>query len=77
MATTNPWTRFKALLPASQRYSVTITEVLPNGTSLAERRDGATVRLNGSHVAAGQRAWVEGQQIIGPAPSLIEYVQFV
>ena len=77
MATTNPWTKFKQLLPSSPRYTVTITAVLGNGTSLAERRDGATVRLNGSHVTAGQKAWVEGQQIIGPAPGLPEYVQFV
>tara|TARA_R110000824_G_scaffold384276_1_gene578168 strand:- start:916 stop:1149 length:234 start_codon:yes stop_codon:yes gene_type:complete len=77
MATVNPWTRFQKLLPRAGRYTVTIDQVNTDGTSLATRRDGQKVRLKGGLVAAGKKAWVEGEQIIGEAPDLPTATQFV
>lgn len=71
MATVNPWKRFQRLLPRAGRYTVTISSVdSTSGTSMATRRDGQQVRLKGALVAAGKKAWVEGEQIIGEAPDL-------
>jgi len=77
MATVNPWTRFQRLMPRAGRYTVTISQVNSDGTSLATRRDGQTVRLKGGLVAAGGKAWVDGEQIIGEAPNLPSGTQYV
>lgn len=77
MATVNPWARFQRLLPRAGRYTVTINQVFSDGTSLATRRDGKTVRLKGALVEAGKKAWVEGSQIIGEAPDLPTATQYV
>jgi len=77
MATVNPWKRFQRLLPRAGRYTVTIDQVLQDGTSMATRRDGQKVRLKGGLVAAGKKAWVEGEQIIGEAPDLPSATQYV
>jgi len=77
MATVNPWRRFQNLMPRAGRYTVTITQVNADGTSLATRRDGKQVRLKGGLVAAENKAWVEGEQIIGAAPNLPETTQYV
>lgn len=77
MATVNPWTRFKRLLPQSARYTVTIETNSADGTSLALRRDGELVRLQGTSVAPGNKAWVEGRQIIGEAPDLPGSTEYV
>lgn len=77
MATVNPWSRFRQLLPRAARYIVTIQSVQADGTSLATRRDGETIRLKGTSVEVGLKAWVEGQQIIGEAPDLPTTTQYV
>lgn len=77
MATVNSWKRFQRLLPRAGRYTVTIDRVNADGTSLATRRDGQQVRLKGGLVAAGSKAWVEGEQIIGEAPDLPSATQYV
>jgi hypothetical protein len=77
MATVNPWKRFQKLLPRAGRYTVTVVSVNSDGTSTATRRDGQTVRLKGGLVSAGNKAWVEGEQIIGAAPNLPTSTQFV
>lgn len=77
MATVNSWKRFQRLLPRAGRYTVTIDQVNSDGTSLATRRDGQQVRLKGGLVAAGNKAWVEGEQIIGAAPNLPTATQYV
>ena len=77
MATVNPWSRFQRLLPRAGRYTVTIDQVNTDGTSLATRRDGQSVRLKGGLVSAGKKAWVEGEQIIGEAPDLPSTTVFV
>lgn len=77
MATVNPWTRFQRLLPRAGRYTVTVDQVLADGTSLATRRDGQAVRLKGSSVTAGNKAWVEGEQIIGEAPDLPTFTESI
>ena len=77
MATVNPWVRFQNLMPRAGRYTVTISAVNGDGTSMATRRDGQTVRLKGGLVAAGGKAWVEGEQIIGEAPNLPSVTQYV
>ena len=56
MASVNPWTRFQRLMPRAGRYTVTIDQVLDDGTSMATRRDGQKVRLKGGLVAAGKKA---------------------
>jgi hypothetical protein len=77
MATVNPWKRFQQLMPRAGRYTVTIISVNSDGTSLATRRDGTKVRLKGGLVAAGLKAWAEGEQIIGEAPNLPSGTQYV
>lgn len=77
MATVNPWSRFRQLLPRAARYIVTIQSVQADGTSLATRRDGEVVRLKGTSVEVGLKAWVEGQQIIGEAPDLPATTQYI
>lgn len=77
MATVNPWVRFQNLMPRAGRYTVTITSVNTDGTSMATRRDGKSVRLKGGLVAIGKKAWVEGEQIIGEAPDLPTVTQYV
>ena len=77
MATVNPWARFQRLLPRAGRYIVTITQVNADGTSLATRRDGQTVRLKGVLVPAGNKAWVEGEQVMGEAPNLPSSIEYV
>ena len=77
MATVNPWTRFQRLLPRAGRYTVIITAINADGTSYATRRDGQKVKLKGGLVAVGQKAWVEGVQIIGEAPDLPTSIQYV
>ncbi|MCK7547202.1 hypothetical protein ACFPQA_04125 [Marinobacter koreensis] len=64
-------------MPRAGRYTVTIDTVNSDGTSLATRRDGKQVRLKGGLVAAGKKAWVEGEQIIGEAPDLPTGTQYV
>lgn len=77
MATVNPWKRFQRLMPRAGRYTVTIDQVNSDGTSMATRRDGQKVKLKGVLVAAGKKAWVEGEQIIGEAPDLPAATQYV
>lgn len=77
MATVNPWKRFQKLLPRAGRYTVTVDQVLDDGTCIATRRDGQTVRLKGGLVSVGKKAWVEGEQIIGEAPDLPSTTQYV
>lgn len=77
MATVNPWVRFQQLLPRSARYTVTIDAVRSDGTSEATRRDGAKLRLKGDSVPAGEKAWVEGDRIVGAAPDLPASTQYV
>lgn len=77
MATVNPWSRFRQLLPRAARYIVTVQSIQGDGTCLASRRDGETVRLKGTSVEVGKQAWVEGQQIIGEAPDLPSATQYI
>ena len=74
MATVNPWVRFKQLLPSGQR---TVGEVLSistaTGTSLVELRGGIEIRVQGTDVAVGDKAFIVDGQITGTAPNLPQY----
>lgn len=73
MATTNIWQQFKSLIPERGRVIATITTNNGNGTSQAELRDGSVITVKGNSVAVGDKAFVQGEDIKGTAPSLAQY----
>ena len=77
MATVNSYLRFQALLPKSSRYTITVTAVNSDGTSTGTTRGGGSVRVAGTEVTVGNKAWVEGKRIVGEAPTLTEFIEYV
>lgn len=71
MASTNPWVKFKKLLPAVTRYRATIISVdTTRGTCLVELTGGERLRVFGSNYQAGQIVMVEDGKIVSTLPSL-------
>ena len=71
MASTNPWVKFKKLLPTVTRYRATIIVVDSiRGTSLVELMSGERLRVTGSGYEAGQIVLVENEKIVSTLPSL-------
>lgn len=71
MASTNPWVRFKKLLPSVARYRATIISVdSVRGTCLVELNGGEHMRVFGSGYQAGQIVMVEDGKVVSVLPSL-------
>lgn len=70
---TNLWARFRRLIAESPTVIVTVTTVGADGTSLVTTAGGGTMRVIGTEVAAGNKAFVRDGAIIGPAPNLPYY----
>ncbi|MTI11854.1 hypothetical protein [Sansalvadorimonas verongulae] len=70
MATTNPWKQFQGLLPKASRIIGTVASHNSNGTSTITLRDGVTMTAKGQSVSVGQRAFVEGGEIVREVPDL-------
>ena len=73
MATTNIWQKFKALIPDSPRFVVTIAAHNGDGTSRGTLRNGVSVQVKGESVAVGEKAFVVGGEITGAAPGLAQF----
>ncbi len=71
MASTNPWVRFKKLLPTVSRYRGTITSVdSVRGTCRVSLTGGEHLRVTGSGYQAGQIVMIEDNKIVSTLPSL-------
>lgn len=66
----NVWTRFQELLPNRSQQIGEVATVHPDGTSTITLPTGATVRVIGDQVAAGNSALIEGNRIVAPVPTL-------
>ena len=73
MAITNIWQQFKSLIPEEGKTVVTIISNNGNGTSQVQLRDGTVITVKGETVEAGQRAFVQGGEVKGAAPELVQY----
>ena len=74
MATVNPWTRFKALLPGGSRSVGEVISIsTATSTSIVELRNGVQISARGVDVAVGLKAFIIDGQITGQAPSLPQY----
>lgn len=77
MTTVNAYLRFRRLLPQTTRYTATIDSNNGDGTSTGTTRDGSKVRVIGESVGPGSKAWIEDGRIVGDAPNLTEYIQYL
>lgn len=77
MTTVNKYLRFKRLIGTEVRYTVTVDAVHSDGTSSGTTRDGGKVRVLGDTIAIGNKAWVKDGRIVGEAPVLTEFVEYV
>ncbi|MTI11831.1 hypothetical protein [Sansalvadorimonas verongulae] len=73
MATTNPWKQFQGLLPKASRIIGTVASHNSNGTSTITLRDGSTMTAKGRGVGVGQKAFVEGGEVVREVPDLPVY----
>lgn len=73
MATVNPWRRFQALANYQSRVVAEVVDVGSTGTSIVQLRDGSRLRVRGSGVAVGNKAYIVNGQIQGEAPNLPAY----
>lgn len=70
---TNIWKRFEALIKPEAMAIVTILALHADGTCTAEAMGGGTIRLRGTSVPVGEKAFAAGGEIRGPAPNLTYY----
>ena len=70
MATTNPWKKFKELLPAAARVIATVSSHNRNGTSTLALRSGGTLTAKGHAAPVGSKALVEGGEVVREVPDL-------
>ena len=70
---TNPWARFKRLVPSAPMVIVTVASVGTDGTSTVTTAGGGTLRVFGDAVAVGDKAYVRDGVIIGEAPNMNHY----
>ncbi len=77
MTTVNAFLRFRQLLPQRTRYTATIDAINTDGTSNGTTRDGGKVKVIGDSVEVGLKAWIEDSRIVGEAPDLTEYSEYV
>ncbi|BDD85918.1 hypothetical protein [Desulfofustis limnaeus] len=71
---TNLWAKFKRLLPDSPLIIVTVESVdSATGTSMVTTAGGGAMRVFGTGVAAGSKAYVRDNTIIEAAPNLTHY----
>ncbi len=68
--TTNPWQKFKSLIPGGQRTVVTVTTLNGDGTSTVTLANGGTMLARGENVAAGQKALMIDGEIRQQLPAL-------
>lgn len=62
----NPWAYLRALTAGEPRLGGTVTAHHSDGSSTVELLGGGVVRVRGTEVAVGQRAFVQGGKLDGP-----------
>lgn len=67
---TNLWEKFKGIIPDSPRLVVTVSLHNSDGTSTVTTASGGTMRVLGTTVLAGGKAYVQGGVLLGAAPSV-------
>lgn len=67
---TNPWKRLQKLLPQDPLLIGDVVLHHNDGTSTVTLADGRELRVRGQNVAVGQKAFIRGGEIRGPAPNL-------
>ena len=70
---TNPWARFRRLVPSAPMVIVTVASVATDGTSMVTTAAGGSLRVFGDTVAAGNKAYIRDGIIIGEAPNMTHY----
>lgn len=70
---TNLWAKFKRLLPGDPLIVVTVAAVNSDGTSTVTTAGGSALRVIGTSVSVGDKAYIKGGAIIGEAPNLTHY----
>jgi len=70
---TNLWVAFKRLLPGAPLTIVTVNSVNTDGTSTVTSAGGGAMRVRGTSVAAGKKAYVKDGSIVSEAPNLQHY----
>lgn len=70
---TNLCVKFRRLLPGRPMIVVTVVSVNNDGTSTVTTPGGGAMRVLGTAVAAGKKAYVKDGAIIGEAPNLQHY----
>lgn len=67
---TNPWKKLEGLLPDDPLLVGDVTAQNADGTSTVQLPDNRVIRVRGQSVAVGLKAFVQGGEIRGQAPSL-------
>ena len=68
---TNLFRQLQALLPADPLQSGTVTTVNTDGTTTVAMLGGGSLRVRSlAGTSAGQRVFVQGGAVVGPAPNL-------
>lgn len=71
MATVNPWSRFRALLPVPVRYRAEVISVdVVRGTSYVALSNGQHITVTGTSASAGSQVMVTDGVITATLPSL-------
>lgn len=71
MITSNPWQKFKNLIPGGRRFVVTVASNNGDGTSTVTMADGtSTMRVAGEGVTAGGKGLVIDGELRQALPSL-------
>jgi len=69
----NLWRKFKRLLPDAPLEVVTVQAINADGTSKCSTYTGGVVIVNGDSVTVGNKAFIQGGQIVREAPNLSYY----
>jgi UDP-3-O-[3-hydroxymyristoyl] glucosamine N-acyltransferase len=70
---TNLWAKFRRLLPGDPLLVVEVAAVNADGTSTVVTPAGGAMRVIGTSVPVGQKAYIKGGAIIDKAPTLTHY----
>jgi hypothetical protein len=70
---TNLWARFKRLLPDNPLIIVTVNSLNSDGTSTVVTFGGGVMRVLGTSVEVGKKAYIRAGAIVSEAPNLQHY----
>lgn len=69
----NPWERFRRLMPRRRRTYGEVLEHIGKSQSRVQLISGEEIVVQGQDVAVGDHAWIKGEEIEGRAPDLPVY----